>query len=524
MPPKFKERSKARDYDKESRKSRLITTSRKKHPPPPESESDENVSDQSDTELEEQLEMPVKDDSRRVHLRSGRTRPRKDKETAQQTAPHATKESEVKEETLSSAPHMIMIAAVYHMRVAPITFPTTSTYVPSFYMFYFALDAAHNCVVNNSYLRNLSPHYITVASSLYYGYLGFLQILRAKDVAGIITRDESQVLKKFTKEYPLESLPVMSPLIPFFQNLGAVKLADPMYSWICPTIPRKLGTDSNVDGIFAANDSIMLPNVPALLRFLREIGEAVDVAAITEGTGIAPASRVSGNTNFFGIDLSPNHHNLVDFQRLAYSAGMLQPREIPQSVDVRTLRRVQRWALPQVTSATDLSTVGGFLQTNDNIEWFKNLVNIATEECKFFTGSTNMSAIPPTAGLASLFETSYTNVGRPTAVDDIYALSSPGFHSQLWDFRGTTTRGESSNEELQFGGMTQFLVTGVSHLTPNNHIRPVFTTSGPYFDLGLGGRQAPQYETDLTRTPRLSFEQLIREKLYVSTGGQNPST
>jgi len=513
-----------RSFDAESRKPRLTTRRMTRRQPPPEpieNESDFNIESDTDNEVEKQLEMPVKDDTRRQTQSGRQSRSRQEKDTAEQSAVHSQKESQVAEKAISAAPHMIIRSSIYHMRIAPLTYPKVSTYVPSFYMYFFALHAAHSIVHENTYLRYLSPQYLTVASTLYYAILGFLQVLRAEAAAGIITRAEHQALRRFEREFPFESLPIMSPLIMFFQNLGAVKLADPMYTWICPSLPETIGTGPNVNGIFANNDHIMLPNVPALIRFLYEIGTANSVNDITVNRRLVPNSRTAGNTNFFGINLAPNQQNTPVNQRLIYSAGWIEPPEIPDALDIKVIRRIGRWNLPQLTAASDLQSISNFLQFDGNLEWFKPLVNLCTEEAKFFKGSTNMSAIDPTSGLASLVEISQTEQTPPQSLDEMYPFFTPNFSSDLWKFEINTTRGESTSDEVGIGATTQFLVSTFGNLTPDAHATPNPLLDGPYFGIPAQARQVHQIESDKTRSPRTAFEQIIRENLYDETGKQN---
>jgi hypothetical protein len=307
----------------------------------------------------------------------------------------------------------------------------------------------------------------------------------------------------------------------FFQNLGAVKLADPMYSWICPTIPTTLGTSANLNGIFAVNDSIMLPNVPALIRFLFELGTANTIADVTQNNRLVPNSRQQQNVNFFGINFAANQQNNHHFQRLVYSAGWTEPPEIPDTLSINVLRRIGRWNLPPVTAANDLSSLADFTQTTGNLEWFKCLINVCTEESKFFKGSTNLASIDPTAGLSSLTEIRHKDQTAPPSIDELYPFWNPNFSPDLWKFDIITTRGETTQDEIQIGATTQFLVTEFGNLTPQQHALPNPTLIGPYFDAQLGARQVPQIESDLTRSPKMAVEQIIRTNLYDETGGQN---
>jgi hypothetical protein len=514
-----------RSFDAESRKPRVTTRRMFSKQPPIESDSessDNQIESDVDSEIENITHLTVKDDTRKKILQDEKPRKRKEKDTATQEAIHSKAETASAEQLISSAPHMIMRSAVYHMRIAPITFPQVSTYIPSFYMFFFALNSAHQIVHENTYLRYLTPQYITIASTLYYAILGYIQVLRAKTIAGIITRSESQALRRFEREFAFESLPIMSPLIMFFQNLGAAKISDPMYSWICPTIPDTIGTGANEDGIFARSTDIMLPNVPALIRFLYEIGSAATVAAITSTSNqIVPASAVAGNTNFFGINLAAGNINTGNNQRLLYSAGWLVPPEIPESLDLKVIRRIGRWNLPGLSNASDLRSIGQFLQTDGNMEWFKSLINLTTEEARFFKGSTNLGAIVPQAGLPSLIECKLDNHTSPTATDVIFPFSDANFSSDIWKFVVNTTRGETTADENRIGSTTQFIITDFGLLTPPNHHRPAPEIRGPYFGQPATARQVFQHESDTTRTPRSAFEQIIRENLYDETGGQS---
>jgi hypothetical protein len=128
-----------RSVDAESRKPRVTLTKMYRRPPPqPENpeESDEQISSDVDSEIEDAEHMKVKDDSRRQTFTKRKARPQFKKDTATQEASHSKDETVSDEHDILAAPHMIMKAAVYHMKVAPITFPKVSNYVPSFYVLF----------------------------------------------------------------------------------------------------------------------------------------------------------------------------------------------------------------------------------------------------------------------------------------------------------------------------------------------------------------------------------------------------
>lgn len=485
--------------------------------------SDDDITSQSDTDLEQEVELPVKDDTRRNPYKTPKPRkPKVREQTEVQESVDRQHETVTGIAEIKIAPHMVMYSTMYHLRIAPIIFPVASTYIPSFYQFFFALQAAHNLISENTYLRYLAPGYLTIASRLYYGYLGIIQILRAKNEVGNITKVESQCLRRFERTFPFESLPIMSPLIMFFQNLGAVKMTDPYYSWITPTLPDKIGTGVNEKGIFAVSENIMLPNVPALIRFLFELGNAPNMDAVTsDDQELIPTSFKSENTDFFGIPSNGTRATDADYQRLVFSGGWLGPTEIPSNLDISTFKRIKRWGLPNLTLATDLSTVVNFLQTDGDVEWFKNLIWITTEEAKFFDGSTNLSNIPTTSGLSSLIEISHTDQGKKPKMSDIYYPFSQEskYPLRLWRFDARTTRGITTAEDTKIGATTQHLVRKFGTLTPEGTVLPEPQFSGAYFSNNLAdGRQVTQIETDKADSPKVRFQQVISEHLYKERG------
>lgn len=500
-----------RSVDRESRKPKLSS-----QPKGDEShdESDKYVSDQSDSELESIRKMPFRDDSRRTTLKPTTKRKTDSKITTTQKSILTTKETSTPDATISEARHMLMVSSVYHVRIAPITYPVTSTYIPSSYMFFEALHAAHKLLEGNTYLERVCPDYFSIASRLYYSILFYIQILRAKHAAGIITRNQSTCLRKFEREYPLESLPIMSPLILFFQTLGAVKLSDPMYSWICPTLPEIIGTDANTSGTLHSDAAMPLPNVPFLLTLLQQFSSCIDATEYNSDGQVIVPSFTSG-TNFLGLDFVNQN---AATRRTKFSAGTLEPVESAPNLDISVARRIKRWGLPTLTSQTNLQSIGDFLQLMGNSEWFKQLVIVATHESKFFAGSTNLSNIGTTAGLESLIEVKYVGRTRPTSAKPCYPLSEPSFRDNLYKAQATTTRGETTASQFRTGATTQLLVTSFGDFAPINNNAPTATVTGPYFDDSLNARQVNQHESDPFRSPSYLFSEIILTHMFENEG------
>jgi len=519
---------KARKIDAESRNPRVSSSSKgnsnyrsgRPSTKVPESDSDNYVSGQSDDEIEQEFDMPVKDDSRRQNVKTHTPRNKEKKSTSSKIETHTNVES--KSETISVAKNlaMLMIGSVYHLRLGPNNFPTPSTYKPSFYSLFHAISAMHNVVHENTYLRYEMPDYISIASSLYYAIVSIIQVYRAGNAIGILDRQEQQVLRKFERDFPFESLPIASPLIPFFQNLGAVTLPDAQYGPICPKLPIVIGTSANIVGGINDSANICLPNVPALIKFLYEIGQS-NIRSIFDVDGtLVPPSFVAGNNNFLGIDRPARTVVSNDFQRLAYSAGWLMPPETRNQIDKSLLTNISRWQIPNISAASAFDTPMAFLQMERNTTWFKKISMIASTESKFFRQSTNLANIAPVTGLSSLVEINYTNDVPLTAIMDIYPMSNNNFVDNIWEFTAQTTRGTTVPDEMKLGATSQFLVTNFGQMVPANHQHPAPSLQGAYFDPILGGRSIIQIQSDEAKTPFVSFETIIRNNLYDVSGGQ----
>jgi len=222
----------ARNVDSESRKPKLPPNSKaviktsKSNTVVPKSykftSDDEHLSEQSDSDLEHELDMPVKDDSRRKNTAAPKARKFDTKSTSLQTQSVTTVETKQESTSVTLSPVNVMTASVYHVPFAPNIYPNPSTYVPTTNMFFYALNSLQRVVYENTYLRYDMPGYITPVTTLYYSMIVIIQILRAGNACNLLTRQEQSALKLIERGFPFESLPIAGPLVPFLQVLGAV--------------------------------------------------------------------------------------------------------------------------------------------------------------------------------------------------------------------------------------------------------------------------------------------------------------
>lgn len=514
---------KSRNIDKESSRPRV--QHRKKAPPPTKDESE--YSDQSDTDLEEELDMPVRDDSRRQRTQRPTNRSVRQShqqtlvaESAAQPEPPAAKDTKI-------APHLTISAALYHLSFAPVVQPEVSTYVPSSFMMFETLRAMHDLTASNTYLAYVCPDYLSLASRAYYGIMFFIQTMRAMTVANTITRAQSQVLRRFLRSFPLEQLPCASPLIAYFQNLGAVKLSDPMFDFITPGLPNILGSDDDVNGNYDNAAVIHLPCIPALIEFLRLLGNPAALATKFDASGtLVPVLRQDANT-FLGIAAAGNFTTGADrvpVSQLTYGAGWYAPSETEADVSIQKFVRIGRWALPATQGNTNLQTIDNYLRmpADLSLDWFKNLARVAAQEARFFKGSTNFSNIGDQTTLASLVETRLNAPAvRPTIEDTYYPTNRSPFSAT-----NQTARGETSSELFRLGSVTQLNTTFNDRFFPITTGRANRQSTGPYFHITDGANVHPastrvwQIESLGSADPSTLMSTIVQSELYDQTGGQ----
>jgi len=372
----------------------------------------------SDTELESELEMPHKDDSRRKPKKAPRPKPRTvaqhgvtgDEESGTELAASKARETGTK-----VAPHMqLLLSATYHLGFSSITRPAISNYSPSCYNMYSMIFMISETISENTYLSEMYPGYFSVAMYTYFGFVYFYQILRAKDAIGLgqLSREERRVLRHINSIGMPEAWPIPAPLIEFVRSLGYYKSSDPTFSFVAPRFPdfSQLTSGSTANqGLTRFHEVAGLqrvPPLPAYITFLRNFG--TNAAQFRSATGWVPTNQANGRLDathtFLGIADSSSTSN--PFQALAFNGGWLQPTEgelrvgpAPASVKRNVIRR---WGITEITG--NITGIEDFTQLKDgvNTTWIRHLCAMMNVVCRFFPGSSNLSMIDPVSHLGNL--------------------------------------------------------------------------------------------------------------------------
>ncbi|BCD56382.1 putative coat protein [Lichen partiti-like RNA virus 1] len=409
---------------------------------------------------------------------------------------------------------------VDHISIPPVIQPRKSNFIPNFLSASIIIEAMERCLDGNEELRWINPNYLSLPVRLYYAVLFYLQILKAKEAAKKITKSESTWYRSFKRTFPLESLPVVGPLIPYYSNIVSVKPNDDKYDYVYPDYHTNGGL-SVTKGVPNANDTYFIqPNVMILAEMLRQF------ATLTKAQ---LENATNNNDDYFNDDGAYVPHSLgtafafagIDFPdplTVATSTVLANPaidKSLPETKD-RFLSVHSHWRkskardIPVAGNTEPYDTIASALRMTEDYEWFEDCIQMATIQAKFFNDSTNMSQIPSTGGTEVLISAHI--IGREEnypGADQWY----PGYWSNL---KATfqTTRADTGPE--QFLNSEYALTTASISWKSNNHPiggRQIGHRTGPYWD-----NREFEYKLDTPAVVGRRIPTMIQSQFYQRYG------
>lgn len=514
---------------KSSSKGKKSLPPKRSAPTAEEETEDEYVS----SDLEEELEMPAKDDT----VRSKKSNPTQRRPS--RIASHGVTGLEEDGEDLAEkkeretgkkiAPHVQIIqAATYHLGISAITRPAISNYIPSCRNMFQMVHAMMQLVSENTCLIETSPGFTSFGFYCYCGLLYFYQILRAKDAVGQnqLSREERRALRSLKSIGEPEAWPVPSPLVEFIRALGYYKSSNPQFSFVVPKFPSFTNVSRQTGGAgtgIARLDLVSgiqrVPPVCAYIEFLRKFGNGL--ASFNETYGWIPNDQVALAVGHSFIGLTNSGVNGNAFKALVFADGWIKPTEgdmtgSPTQLDIRQ-RTVRRWNLPDY-SALDISDIETFIGVKDTLEpaWMKQLLKVANDVCRFFPKSTTLSNIDPICHIGTLtFVKLDKTVARTFAVNQWYA-SQVDYKLEYHGYDDT----EQGRMLIRIGIATGTLNIPTIHVIPTGTIGD--SRTGPFFADDADAARYERHERYLVNGSNLIdvtarfAEQLAR--MYDATG------
>lgn len=430
-------RTQPRNYDQESGMNRVSKPKKTtKFSKPQYADLNPNESEESfeDSPVEEFLSIDEKDASRRKkptrkpkNKRDVNRRPADEGEEADQ--------QDLKEEKKPSAPiagqHFLFVQALaFRSGVNRITYPNPSTYVPDVNAMFSVLERMAIIVSNNSLLHERFPAYTSLGLFAFYAHAVFYHILRVREDAGELRRDERRALRKYNAVGAPEAWEIAPPLVHFFQSLGKFIPEGGKYGVVLPRLPpyaslagdatkKALSNMSSVRGIGR------LPIMPAIHQFLHNFGNGT--ASFDDDDDVLyPIKKktLSGTNSFLGLVSSAA--DSASFQSLAFSSGWNTP--IESNVDTHMMNAVQKrnlvakWRIPSFSDSKDITDAEVFLGLDDDMHhaWISNLLIISGEVNRFFPGKVTLANIPLDTRGEAVSSISVTSVKTAKAEKDTW--------------------------------------------------------------------------------------------------------
>lgn len=322
--------------------------------------------------------------------------------------------------------------------IPAVTHDEKSWYFPSSISLFEVLNSMEEILSGNEELRWVSPNYFSLPVRVYYAVIVYVQILRCKEQAGKLTKPEGSWLRAYFRRFKDTSCPVAGPIVPILSNIVACLPDDDQFDYVTPSMPAKglHATASNGATPAAYTTTVnslnhILPNVPLVASILRSFctsttlapskfdssGQFVPFTIATGGdiAGVRFTAHTDGTANIVTTQLLNNPaiaHPLPEGKERLKEIHGFWKRSKAKNIPALPAQTVY-----DPTGPSDITLL------IDDFDWFQPCVDMATIQCKFFSDSTNLSAIPTVGGMSSLVVSNLYFTGKttlPTYTDEWY--------------------------------------------------------------------------------------------------------
>jgi len=326
---------------------------------------------------------------------------------------------------------------VDNINIPAVQFDQKSSFTPNCISLSNVIFQMEKLLDSNEELRWKSPHYFSLPVRLYYSVLFYIQVLQAKEAAGVIKKSEGSWLRAFKRKYKDVSLPVAGPLVAIFTNLACYLPDDPQFNYVYPTLPKN-GTyttkpnTNNVSNLTVDSTHFLFPSVPMLADMLRQF--CAPNSELTKnnfdeiGNYVPFNLKEGGNLGGIIFPKSSDASFGSQFSQILLNPMLAHP--IPESklrlAEIHTYWKRSRLSkIPEIKVDQDYNPVGLSDMTllDDEFEWFEPCVDMALMQSTFFQHSTNLSTISPVSGHSTTIESliSFTESPKlPTSINEWY--------------------------------------------------------------------------------------------------------
>jgi len=262
-----------------------------------------------------------------------------------------------------------------------------STFVPCFRNLFHTLNQVDMYVLNAShrYYVSVLSHYHTCYGIYYYTILIYIQVMRARRSVNNLSLALSNFLTTFETTYPLSSLPIEGPLVPFFQQICAFPAPFGNYGNVTPTFVEDHRT--------AANDNLamhdhMVTHFPDPIAIRRTFANIINVRG--QARVVDEAFR-NIQTEAIGAAVAFDHANAHGPVRDALiNPATMNPVVYPNNIARNFAETLPKPNFPGFPDNSDNVTVLQSLGLDTNITWFGQLRDIMMKKVAFTRGNSTL--------------------------------------------------------------------------------------------------------------------------------------
>jgi len=409
---------------------------------------------------------------------------------------------------------------VDHVVIPPVIQPKKSWFFPNYIVGASLVDAMDRCIDGNQELSWIAPNYFSLAVRIYYAVIFYIQILKAKEAAVKLSRSESTWFRSFKRVFPLESLPIAGPMVPYFSNIVSVKPNDDKYDFIYPDYQINQGMIVDGGTVDITAPFFIQPNITLLVELLIKfieltprqlVGKTDDEYDYFDDTGAFVPHRIGDDFRYAGIEYTSALTVAMSMSLSNVAMDRALPETKSRCVEVHSYwKRSKITGVPRVPNTYNHGTIGEALRMDQDYEWFEECIHMATIQCKFMNESTNMSQIPATGGSEVLVSAQMNGKhDRYEAAEDWYPENWTHMRARFF-----TTRADT--EPDQFANASYSLTTGTISWVSNGHPiggRQAGHRGGPYWE-----NHQFEYQSDTPVEVARRLQTMITSLFYDAKG------
>lgn len=290
----------------------------------------------------------------------------------------------------------------------------SSTFYPSCLMMDYIVHIVNDYLVDHHYFKRDAPSYHPYILRLYYGTLFWIQCLRAGLDARSLNSEQHQFLVQFIESHPLESLPVVGPLLPLFKTLCTSEAEIPTFGRISPRLPESAGPLRRDSFMCEGTQHFFLPNIPGIFALLENLNSLINgenPVYPAKGRHI-PVTHDAAAATLFGHYRFPVLAERTNFEKYALcSPGLQYLCEADKRLNEAFAERYDSFEFPPTAANDNLSHIAAFLHMDKSMAWFSQVKIVAAVAANYVTGSGTLADCSP-SGISS---NQYVAILRPPA-------------------------------------------------------------------------------------------------------------